>query len=122
MIKASKTSIYSVFLCLAVSASAGAASDEKAYRYNPNGKSDPFVPLVGVSERAVISGIRGILSAGDIKLQGITVNADGSRGAILNGEIMKVGDTMGRVTMILIEEGFIEVEINKKRHKVRLYE
>lgn len=91
-----------------------------AYVYSSNDKRDPFVPLVGAS--AISTGyVPGdISSINDIKLQGIIIDPDGTRSAVINGEILKEGQTFGSAKVEKIDSDAISVSIGGKTYKLDL--
>ena len=90
--------------------------------YAAAGRRDPFVPLVGVAQSTSAAGIGSILTIDDVVLQGIVVGSDGMPYAIINGEIMKKGDQVERLSIIEIEDNEIVVKIDEESHVVKLYE
>ena len=95
---------------------------KKRFVYNSLGRRDPFVPLVGIKERAGVGGVLSILTVNDISIQGILVNPDGSRSVIINGEIMKEGQRIGRLSVTHIGQNEINVRLSDVDYKLKLYE
>lgn len=98
-----------------------AANVKANYRYDSHGRRDPFVPLVGVTERGSQGGVRGILSVDDVSLQGIVTNEDGRMLAVINGELMKEGDRIGRLSIESIGENSVKVKIDEAEFEIKLY-
>jgi len=91
--------------------------------YNSEGRRDPFVPLVGVSQKDIVRrGVWNVLSVDDILLQGIVLNPDGIRSAVVNGEVIKEGEIIDQVLIKTVGENNIIVEINGRLHELKLYE
>jgi len=94
-----------------------------AGEYDSSGRRDPFVPLIGVSKKV---GIRNsgetIISIDDVVLQGIVVNPDGTRSAVINGEVISEGDTLEQVLITSIGTNSVIVELNAQKHELKLYE
>ena len=109
------------FAVLLATAGTFAVSVAAGYRYDSRGRRDPFVPLVGVSERSAHGGVRGILSAADVSLQGIVTNEDGRKQAVINGELMKEGDRIGRLLVESIGENSVKVKIDEAEFEIKLY-
>lgn len=107
------TFIAALILC-AVEAGAG-------YKYESHGRRDPFIPLVGFSEKGTKEGLKGVYTVEDLKLQGITTSGDGSKRVILNGEIMKEGDKIERVTVISVGKNTVKVRIDDTYYELELY-
>ena len=70
------------------------------FRYDSHGKRDPFVSPA----QALTTGTQ--VSAGELRLEGVIVDPTGSSYAIVNGQIVREGDTL---------EGFLikKVEANQ---------
>jgi hypothetical protein len=113
--------VLAVLCCLAVSwllsTRIGAA-----YEYESYSRRDPFVPLVGVSERGATSGIEGILTIEDVMLQGILIADSGKPGVIINGEIMREGDRVGRLSIESIGSNVVKIKIDDESFELKLYE
>ena len=88
--------------------------------YDSHGKRDPFVPLVGVTAQTIES-LEDIMCIEDVSLQGIAHDSGGKRVAIINGELIKEGQTVGRITMKKILKDEITVIINGDEYKLNIY-
>ena len=109
-----------VIFCL-IAVSHGTACAQ--FQYDPHGRRDPFVPLVGVGSRAGGSGdLASVLSVDDISLQGILESGDGVRCAIMNGEIVLEGQSLGNVTIESVRRNSVMVRIGDETYEVKLYE
>ncbi|NQT32106.1 MAG: hypothetical protein HQ594_00360 [Candidatus Omnitrophica bacterium] len=95
---------------------------EAAYSYNSYGRRDPFVPLVGVVRGGTAGGALSIFSIDDAVLQGIVTNLDGSLSAIINGEIMKEGQMLGRLKVESVGNNVVKIKINEENFEIKLYE
>ncbi len=93
-----------------------------AQGYDPEGRRDPFVPLVGVVEEGEMEGVGGVLSIEDVTVQGLLINPDGTRSAIINGVIIKEGETVEQLCVRSISDNAVVVEIDKVKHELKLYE
>ncbi|MDD4956689.1 MAG: hypothetical protein PHH49_05425 [Candidatus Omnitrophica bacterium] len=93
-----------------------------AEEYEHSDRRDPFVPLVGASRKSTVQGVESVLMVDDVRLQGILMAADGVREAIINGEIMREGTKIGRVTMMTIADNYVTLKIGDDEYIVRLYE
>jgi len=95
---------------------------DTVFAYKSDGKRDPFVPLIGVSARSTAGGLRGVISVEELFLQGVVVGTDGERAAIINGEILKKGDSIGRLSIIEINDGSAIIDFNNKKHTLKMFE
>ena len=96
--------------------------DCRALEYNSRGKRDPFVPLVGVKREGGAAGLAGIYSVEDVVLQGIVTGPDGAYNVIMNGEVVKEGKTVGRLSVECIESNSVTIKIGELTHKLKLYD
>jgi len=107
-------------LCIGISAVSRA---EEAYIYDSHGKRDPFVTLVGITTlRQAVETLEDITSIEDIILQGIAVGAGGKKIVILNGEMMKEGETIGHLAIKEISKNSITLTIDEAEYKLNIYE
>lgn len=98
--------------------------------YDARGKRDPFVPLVGIApppeEKKIIESLEDIVSIEDarlyVRLQGIAHDTSGKKVAILNGEMVKEGETVGRLTVKRIFKNEVTLSIDKEEYKLNIYE
>jgi hypothetical protein len=102
----------------------GPAVQARAYvtEYDSFGRRDPFVPLVGVPKEQSRGGLWGITSVDEISLQGILINPDGTRSAIMNGELMGEGQTIDLLKVNSIGGNTVIVTLDSERHEIKLYE
>ena len=56
----------------------------------------------------------------DWRLTAVRIGRDGSS-AVLNGKIVRAGDTVGRARVLEIKPGIVVVDLDRKRLEVRLY-
>lgn len=91
--------------------------------YDPGGRRDPFVPLIGVSPKDTArSGVWSVLSIDDVFLQGVVINPDGTRSAVINGEVISEGETIDQVLIKSVGENKVMIEISGRTHELELYE
>lgn len=110
---------FSIALIFLIIASAEGVCDD--FKYEPRGKRDPFVPLIG-QDKVVIATLADVSSVEDIKLEGIAIGSDGRRTAIMNGEIVKEGYKTGEIVIEKIDRKDVMLLINNKKFKVSLPE
>jgi len=61
------------------------------------------------------------MSIEDVKLQGIASDSMGKRAAILNGEMIKEGETIGRVTLAKISKNKVTLLIDSDQYTLNIY-
>ncbi len=93
----------------------------EVYKYESHGKRDPFVPLVGV-DRPAVSRLQDVTSIGDIRLEGIASRSNGKLVAILNGEIVKEGDSFGVIKVRKITNKTVTIDVDGKTFEKALTE
>ncbi len=117
-------------ICLLYIVICNAAYTQETYIYDSRGKRDPFVSLISIvpppEEKKIIESLEDIVSIEDarlyVRLQGIAHDASGKKVAILNGEMVKEGETIGRLTVKRIFKNGVTLSIDKKEHKLNIYE
>lgn len=97
------------------------AAWNEAFKYDPHGKRDPFVPLIG-QERAMAARFTSIVSIEDVKLEGIATGAKGKKSAIINGELVYEGYKAGDVEIKKITDKSVTLLISGKEYTVELPE
>ena len=98
-----------------------AAGAQKPHAYNPAGKRDPFVPLVGVISRSAGS-LEEIMVIEDVDIQGVATDSTGNTVAIINGEMITEGETAGRLTIKKISKNDITLTIDDTEYRLSLTE
>ena len=89
--------------------------------YDSCEKRDPFVPLVGVEGRKNVSD-ENVFTIDNVVFQGVAFDDKGEQNAIINGELMGVGEKMGEMEIKHITEEYVSVRIGEKTYKLKLYE
>jgi len=109
--------VFFVMFLMVLQSKMGAASG-----YDPLTRRDPFVPLIGVQKGSPTGGIWNIFSVDDIVLQGIVVNPDGSRSAVINGEVIPEGEMIEQVFIKEVNVNSVVITLNDETHEIKLYE
>jgi len=89
--------------------------------YDPKGRRDPFIPLVG-QERPSLASLSDIESIEDVKLEGFAVAPDGKRIAVINGELVRSGDRAGEFEVLEVGKKSVKVSISGKTYDLTLPE
>lgn len=105
------TVLTGIFLC-----SSTAAAE---FRYEPRGKRDPFVPLVGQDKPSVVK-LEDVTSIDDIKLEGIAMGAGGKSMAMINGELLKKNSRVGDIKIISITATGVKLSLSGDIHDIKL--
>jgi hypothetical protein len=84
--------------------SAGSGLTEELFIYDPMGKPDPFSPWVTPDGRLQILESREKKDASELNLEGIIYDKYGLSYAVVNGEVVKIGDTIDGYQILKIEE------------------
>lgn len=106
-----------------ISAGLGAgAFAQNEFVYDDHGKRDPFIPLVTADGRLVKLEDE-TTKATILSVEGIMCDEQGISYALVNGEIVKIGDTIGGYQVLRIEKNKVifikegnstEVELKKE--------
>jgi len=96
-----------------------AISDEGAFKYNANGKRDPFIPLISESGRYASDAYEAS-AAEDIRLEGIVWDDVKGSIAIINGEIVKEEDTIGSIKILKINQDSVIFDVGGENIKIDL--
>ena len=107
-------------LAIIVAVPAAVPFCEEQFKYDPHGKRDPMVPLIG-KEKPVILKLENITSVEDVRLEGI---ADGPKGrvAVLNGELVRVNNRFGEVIIKNIAMRAVTIVIEGKEYVINMPE
>ncbi len=94
------------------------AGDNKAFVYNEHGKRDPLAPLVSPS--GTIISYDSDITATDMVLEGVVLDARGKNLAIINGKIVKPGDLVGSYTVESIANDRVDLAQGQERLIIKL--
>jgi hypothetical protein len=75
---------------------------QEEFAYDSKGKRDPFIPLVTPDGRLLK--LEQEQTRGELSLEGIIYDKNGVSYAIVNGDIVKVGDAAGNYQVLKIEK------------------
>ncbi len=89
------------------------------FTYDDHGTRDPLLPLVDERGRKV-GGLRGVSSLGDLVLEGIAWDKHSTAVAIMNGEIVRVGDDLDGLLVEEIHRNRVVVKQGEQRHTIWL--
>ena len=93
-------------------------ADNPAFVYNDHRHQDPFWPQV--SATGIILTQEESLAVGDMILEGIVADAQGKNVAIINGKIVKKGDTIGVYSVAEVRSDEVDVLKDGERFTVKL--
>ena len=79
-----------------------------SFLYNDHAKRDPLWPLVSVSGNLLNYSKEEAVN--DMQLQGILVGPDGKNLAIIDGEVVKIGATIGAYKIKNVGKDFVELQ------------
>jgi len=75
---------------------------QEEFKYDAQGKRNPFIPLVTSDGRLLKLEDTGVSSG--LSVEGIIYDKLGISYAIINGDIVKIGDTVGEYQVLKIEQ------------------
>jgi hypothetical protein len=84
--------------------SSGAGLADENFIYDPQGKPDPFSPWVTSDGRLQILESREKKGSSELSLEGIIYDKYGLSYAVVNGEVVKIGDSIDGYQVLKIEE------------------
>ncbi len=85
---------------------------EKAL-YTAKGQRDPFVQLLSAGAKQAVSGLIGVDSLEDIRVEGVVADANPNLSiAIVNGTVMKSGEEIGVVKLLNIGTDGVLFSVN----------
>ncbi|MFH1407249.1 MAG: hypothetical protein ABIH01_04555 [Candidatus Omnitrophota bacterium] len=90
---------------------------EEIFTYDAKGKRDPFMPLV-TKEGRIIVDKPSVNSIEDVKLDAIIWDVQGKSLAMINGEVVAVGELIGDFNVAAIDSDSITLEIDAKEYKI----
>lgn len=97
--------------------------------YDSQGKRDPFVALVSKEGRFVMPVSTQAekkedqkTNITDLNLQGIMYDTSGTSIVVINGELLKTGESLGPVTIKEITQNYVAVVMENKEYILNLYE
>ena len=78
------------------------AQEKNSFVYEPNGKKDPFIPLVSADGRILEPRLNRDRE-GELRLEGIIYDSGGSSYAVINGNIIRAGEAVEDARVLRIE-------------------
>ncbi len=78
------------------------ACTQEQYKYEASGQRNPFVPVISPDGRIIQLESEG--KKDDVSLEGIIYDNKGLSYAIVNGQVIKVGDALGESRVLKIEK------------------
>jgi hypothetical protein len=81
------------------------------YKYDSNKKKDPFLPLISPSGHL----LNWEPEEGILRLEGVMLDPHGGSIAIINGELVKVGEKIDEAVITKIEEDKVTVIQNNEK-------
>ncbi|MBL7155947.1 MAG: hypothetical protein ISS90_02270 [Candidatus Omnitrophica bacterium] len=94
---------------------------ETVFIYNNRGRRDPFVPLVGDTS-GVVGSLEDVMSIEDVELNGLASTSTGEKIAILNGEMVKEGQSVGRLTLKKVLDAKVIILIDDVEYELNIQE
>jgi len=86
------------------SLTAGAGFCQEHFVYDSQGKPDPFIPWVTADGRLQLLASQEKKGESELNLEGIIFDKYGLSYAVVNGEVVKIGDTIDGYQVLKIEE------------------
>lgn len=93
-------------------------SGEKPFKYNDDGRRDPFWNLVSPS--GTVINYETDYMVGDLVLEGIMSGEENQSLAIINGRIVKVGDKIGNFAVLSVDSNKVILQKAEQKFELRL--
>ena len=84
---------------------------ESSAAYDAHGRRDPFMPLVS-GHAPEASGLMGVESIDDAVIEGVVYDPRSTSVAIINGTLVKEGETVGSVTVVKVRSDGAVLSVN----------
>lgn len=97
------------------------AEEEQPFIYDDQGKRDPFLSLVDKNGRYLLDSSLGDSTAG-LNLSGILWDPQGKSSALINNQIVKIGETISGFTVTDISEDSVTVLKNDETYTINVLE
>lgn len=89
--------------------------------YNPQGKRDPFLPLISQASR-VVSGLLGVETIDEIVIEGVVYDPGKGSVVVVNGAVLKEGEELGHVKVLKVKPDGAYVSINGSEGFRKVYQ
>lgn len=127
--------LFLIFSCLALSTSTSLSTNgkrsrtiglpfvqaEQPFKYDDKGRRDPLFPLVDKNGRYLLSAEISSSSV-ELNLSGILWDPQGKSSALINNEIVAIGESIAGFTIESIDKDSIAVSRDGKAYTIRLSE
>jgi hypothetical protein len=110
--------IFILFISILAVVTAVAAQEQEPFVYDDGGKRDPLWPLVNAN--GAVMNYESEFLITDLALEGIMAGAQGENLAIINGRILKTGDSVGQFIVGTIAEDSIILKKGKQKFELKL--
>ncbi len=94
------------------------AEEKESFEYDPHERRNPFWPLV--DNNGSIVNYDNDFMITDMHLDGIMLESNGNNIAIINGQIAKVNDIVGKYKLISIEPNRVILVKDDKQYELKL--
>ncbi len=111
------TSLLFLSVFIVTTAVVAEAQEQQKYSYKNQDKRDPFIPLVSPSGYLLNFETD---KASSLSLEGILYDPSGDSIAIINGELLRVGDSIGTAVVVKIEPNIVTVLKDNEKLELEL--
>jgi len=92
-------------------------ANEPKFVYDSKKKRDPFISLIGKNVK--LTDVELLESIDDVRVEGVILDPNKVSSAIVNGQILKVGDFMGGYKLEKVTRYAIIMTRDGKQHKIQ---
>ena len=92
-------------------------ANEANFVYDSKGKRDPFISLIG--KKVKLADVDLIDSIKDVKVEGVIIDPQRGSAAIVNNQILRIGDYMGGFKLSKVTRYYIVMSRDEKEFKLQ---
>ena len=92
-------------------------ANEAKFVYDSKGKRDPFMSLIG--KNVTLTDVELLESIEDVRVEGVIIDPNEGSSAIINGQIIKVGEFLGGFRLIKVTKYFVVLQRDEKKHTIQ---
>jgi len=110
-----------MLICAVLSCEIALADEADSFAYDNKGKRDPFVPLLKGTTGGYAD-LENIEAVSELVLEGVVWDPEGGSLAVINGTILKEGESLGSVRLLKIDRQKAFLEIDGIKHEIYVRE
>lgn len=92
-------------------------ANESLFVYDSKGKRDPFISLIGKNVK--LTDVELLESIEQVRVEGVIVDPDKGSSAIVNGQIIRVGEFLGGFKLEKVTNYYIVMKRDEKEYTIQ---